>query len=73
MEGYGRYIYLSELSYKKPLRNYYIGEFKNNNRNGFGIHYYSDLSCYIGFWENGIKTGKSIFIDSLGYSHIKNF
>ena len=67
MKGFGKYIYLNPITSKKPLRNYYIGEFHTNNRNGFGIHYYSDMSTYIGYWKDGIKVGKSIFIDSQGY------
>jgi hypothetical protein len=61
MHGFGRYYYFTEITGKKPLRNFYVGEFRDNNRNGFGLHYYSDLSVYIGEWINGIKTGYSFF------------
>ena len=37
------------------MRNYYIGNFNNNNWDGFGVHFYSDGSIYYGYWENGIK------------------
>ena len=50
-----------------------MGEFVNNNREGFGIHYYSDSSCYLGFWKNGQKSGKAIFIDNNGFLNLKRF
>ena len=73
MHGTGYYIYMSELGIKKNIRNFYIGGFKDNNRQGFGLHFYSDGSCYIGHWNNGVKDGKSLYIDDLGYYNIKVF
>ena len=64
-------MYQSSFSIKKQLLNYYIGEFRDNNRDGFGIHCYSDGSIYIGYWENGLKEGKSFFIDNLGHKWVR--
>ena len=41
LSGFGTYIYISEVNGMK-MRNYYIGHFKENNRDGFGLHFYSD-------------------------------
>ena len=73
MEGEGYYIYLSDLGSKKNIRNFYVGSFVNNKREGFGLHFYSDGSCYIGDWINSVKNGRALYIDDLGYFHIKNF
>lgn len=73
MEGFGYYIYLSALGSKKNIRNFYVGNFSKNKREGFGLHFYSDGSCYIGEWVNSVKDGKALYIDDLGYFHIKNF
>lgn len=73
MQGTGYYIYMSELGTKKNIRNFYIGGFEENNRQGFGLHFYSDGSCYVGNWNNGVKDGKALYIDDLGYYNIKIF
>ena len=38
----------------------YIGEKKNNIRNGYGILYYNDGRRYEGEWENNMKNGYGI-------------
>jgi hypothetical protein len=73
IEGFGQYVYYSGFSIKKQLLNYYLGEFVNNNREGFGIHYYSDGSIYIGYWLNGLKEGKAYFIDNLGHKWVRTY
>ena len=73
MSGFGTYLYLSELKGKKNLRNFYIGNFKNNNRDGFGVHFYSDSSVYIGYWKEGIKNGRSLYFDNSNYLFVKHF
>lgn len=73
MHGIGYYIYMSELGIKKNIRNFYIGGFEGNNRQGFGLHFYSDGSCYVGNWSNGVKDGKALYVDDLGYYNIKMF
>lgn len=35
--------------------NYYIGDFKDNEKNGFGYHHFINGLVYKGKYENGIK------------------
>lgn len=73
LSGFGFYVYLSELNKKKNLRNFYVGEFEGNNREGFGVHFYSDSSVYIGHWKKGLKNDKILFLDNMGYLFLKEF
>jgi hypothetical protein len=54
-DGYGCYFF---SSWNKNDKQYYIGDFKNSRRDGFGTHYTND-EIYEGIWENGsIISGK---------------
>ena len=44
----------------------YVGEWKNNNRNGHGIFTWADRSTYVGEWKNGNITGRGAFTDING-------
>ena len=52
LDGWGRYIYNGD---------YYIGEYKEGKRYGFGIEYYSRGDRYEGEWENGIYHGQGTY------------
>ena len=57
MDGWGEFLWND--------RKYYIGEYKDGIKHGFGI-YVSDfkkLDCYIGFWEYGKVSGLGVKID----------
>lgn len=55
IHGYGRYIFPSSTQQK--LKEFFIGEFSENLKNGFGIHFYSDSSLLMGNWVNDKKEG----------------
>ena len=73
LEGFGIYIYQNNFSANKYLRNHYRGFFKNGQRDGLGVHFYSDGSVYLGEWKNNNKHGIAIFLDSFGEKFQMNF
>ncbi|KAI3385394.1 hypothetical protein SNEBB_008488 [Seison nebaliae] len=65
MSGEGHYVWYvkrTEVGSPYNLRNEYIGNFTNNERNGYGKFYYADGSTYEGNWSNGKKHGYGKFI-----------
>lgn len=44
----------------------YFGELKKGKRNGFGILTQPDRSCYIGFWEENLRSGLGKYISYNG-------
>lgn len=62
--GYGENIwFLKRVSNSQyPLRNHYIGEFLNGERQGNGIFYYASGAIYDGQWKNNMKHGDGKFI-----------
>lgn len=53
----------------------YIGEWKHNMKDGFGIYYYLDGTCYAGEWKNNMTCGNGIIFYSSGniYRTIKKY
>jgi len=43
-----------------PDGNTFIGEFKNDVRNGMGIKFYQNGATYTGCWVNDIRHGKGV-------------
>ena len=43
-----------------PDGNQFIGEFKNDVRNGMGIKFYQNGATYTGCWVNDIRHGKGV-------------
>ena len=55
MDGIGQFIF--------PNIKSYIGFFKKDKKNGFGIVYWNDKEkCFIGFWKNNKQNGFGKFI-----------
>ena len=55
MDGFGQFIF--------PNIKSYIGFFKKDKKNGFGIVYWNDKEkCFIGFWKNNKQNGFGKFI-----------
>lgn len=50
------------VAVKYDTLNYYIGEYKNNEKNGFGYHHFPNKLVYKGKYENGKKVA-GIVID----------
>ncbi len=50
------------------LRKVYMGEWRNNERKGFGTCYYSDDSIYEGQWRDDVREGwaKQSYSDGKG-------
>ena len=64
MQGQGTYYYAqadNSVLDKATLGARYIGEFKENMRNGFGQYFLPDGSIYNGMWREGMMNGKGIF------------
>jgi hypothetical protein len=59
MQGKGTYYYGSSDPAKPGTR--YIGEFKENLRNGMGCYYLPDGSIYDGQWRDGVMNGRGMF------------
>lgn len=55
MDGCGRYQFFDVESDKHTAS--YVGEFKDNQFNGFGERKFMDKSIYKGQWQNGMRTG----------------
>jgi hypothetical protein len=66
LEGFGVYIYQNAFSENKLIRNHYRGLFKFGEREGLGVHFYSDGSFYIGNWKRNAKHGEAVFVDNFG-------
>ena len=43
-----------------PDGNQFIGEFKNDVRNGMGIKFYQNGATFTGCWVNDIRHGKGV-------------
>jgi len=55
MHGYGEFIWKDGKKY--------IGFYKNDKKEGFGIYYWEVLNkIYIGFWKNGKQEGLGKYI-----------
>ena len=65
MQGHGTYYYAqadnSRALSKDGLGSRYIGEFKENMRNGTGKYFLPDGSVYDGTWREGMMSGRGIF------------
>jgi len=46
-----------EMIWKEGIKKY-IGEFKNNQRNGTGTFYYENGNVFEGEWKDGKRNGK---------------
>jgi len=44
----------------------YVGEFKNDVRNGYGTYYYPDGTRYEGDWENNDRNGFGKYFSANG-------
>jgi hypothetical protein len=55
--GFGTHIWLEGSTENKLLRNRYIGYWKEGQRSGKGIFYYSNGSMYEGEWFENLKHG----------------
>lgn len=53
-----------------PDGNRFIGEFKNDVRNGMGIKFYQNGARYTGYWVNDIRHGKGVKIHANG-THVE--
>ena len=66
LNGYGCYFY---SAWEKTDKQYYVGNYKNSNRDGKGTHHHDKSFTYEGAWENGSlnfgtitsKTDKSVY------------
>ena len=47
---------------KNKYRKLYTGDWKNNKKEGHGIYFYKDGSCYDGLWKNNKRDGKGLMI-----------
>ena len=47
---------------KNKYRKLYTGDWKNNKKEGHGIFFYKDGSCYDGLWKNNKRDGKGLMI-----------
>eukprot|EP00531_Pseudo-nitzschia_arenysensis_P000643 CAMPEP_0116129562 /NCGR_PEP_ID=MMETSP0329-20121206/7988_1 /TAXON_ID=697910 /ORGANISM="Pseudo-nitzschia arenysensis, Strain B593" /LENGTH=1052 /DNA_ID=CAMNT_0003623833 /DNA_START=203 /DNA_END=3361 /DNA_ORIENTATION=- len=59
MQGTGTYYYGSSDPLKPGSR--YVGEFRENLRNGMGRYFLADGSVYDGQWRDGVMNGLGIF------------
>ena len=73
IEGFGIYNYKNQQDTIRFMNNIYIGFFSDNNKNGMGVHLFSDGSSIIGKWEEGIKNGTFLYRDRLGHFSLKEF
>ena len=58
-------FYVDSVFYYSDGRKY-VGEWKNNHRNGRGIFTWADRSTYVGEWKDGNITGQGAFTDING-------
>ena len=49
---------------------YYIGNWKNGERHGYGKYIYDDGALYVGYWKNDEPHGKGTFFYPGGDKHI---
>jgi len=68
--GYSSYRY-EKISYSGG--EYYEGETKNGNRDGFGVYYWKDGSYWFGRWVNGERNGYGVFLKRDGTVTIGNW
>eukprot|EP00535_Pseudo-nitzschia_heimii_P008612 CAMPEP_0197177120 /NCGR_PEP_ID=MMETSP1423-20130617/2839_1 /TAXON_ID=476441 /ORGANISM="Pseudo-nitzschia heimii, Strain UNC1101" /LENGTH=1107 /DNA_ID=CAMNT_0042626619 /DNA_START=55 /DNA_END=3378 /DNA_ORIENTATION=+ len=59
MQGTGTYYYIS--SHPDQLGPRYVGEFRENLRNGIGRYFLPDGSVYDGQWRDGVMNGLGVF------------
>ncbi len=59
MQGNGTYYYGSSDPLKPGSR--YVGEFRENLRNGIGRYFLADGSVYDGQWRDGVMNGLGVF------------
>lgn len=52
--------------FRREYSNRYEGMFRNGMKNGLGIFFYSDGSCYQGEWQDDLKHGFGYFSDFQG-------
>ena len=50
-------VYNGDCRIDWPDGSSYIGQFINNNIEGYGIYTFTDQAKYVGFWKNNIKHG----------------
>ena len=67
--GNGRLDWASDIKNNLLEKKIYIGKFKNNEANGYGICTYIDGAIYEGEWKNNLRHGKGkmIYIDGTIY------
>ena len=68
---HGQGSYTSGLSFARGEK--YIGEWKNNVKDGLGIEYYVNGDVYDGNWKKGRKHGHGILNKADGYQYTGNF
>ena len=64
MQGQGTYYYCqaeNSTDGSSGMGSRYVGEFKENMRNGYGIYYLPDGSIYNGMWNQGVPSGRGVF------------
>ena len=61
--GYSAYRF-EKISY--ITGDYYEGETKSGNRDGFGVYYWSNGSFWFGRWENGVRNGFGMYFPKDG-------
>ena len=51
-------LFQFSLFYIYPNGSYYIGEYKDSSKHGYGEHYYSNGDVYKGDWVKSYKEGQ---------------
>ena len=57
----------------KLANHWYLGDIKNNTRDGEGTYIWPDGKKYIGSWSRGVQDGHGVLIESNGSVYIGNF
>lgn len=58
---------------KWVLSKQYIGDWKQNKKDGYGIIVYSNLDKYEGYWKNDMRHGKGTYWLSIGKNKYRKF
>lgn len=61
---------LSSYSIQEYSNGFYLGEFRNGEREGYGCYVWNDGSLYLGEWSNSKKSGEGLYIGDSGYVYI---
>lgn len=63
IDGFGVYIYKDVIDSVRIINNLYAGPFTLGEKNGIGLHLFSDGSLLAGKWNAGFKEDKFIYRD----------